>query len=365
MQRLANPQVDPRDGREFVPTIVTNSVTGSAGVNAQWTVYDFGRTAGAVANADGQLANAEATLHATELTIVSNVAKAYVNLVYDERLRDVAQQTVDSREELVTLDKALIKAGLQPPVEQLRAEARAKAARSNLASAEGVALDARAVLAALLALDPSFDFDVAAPRLRRPNIDVNQAMLAASSLPSVIAAFDTVAADKGVLRTAKSLYLPSVGLQLNASYQAVRLDTLQNLATTGSASALVTVSQAIFDPTIAPKIRAARYNMENATGLAEQAKRDAKEEAARAVVGMTAAATTLDAARKSAEAAAAVRAIIRARYVQGLANPLELIDAESADADARTQVAQSQLADALAVIRLYIAIGRPIPPEES
>ncbi|HEX8792985.1 MAG TPA: TolC family protein [Polyangiaceae bacterium] len=359
-QRLATPQVDPRNGQEFVPTIVTNSVGGGAGANAQWTLYDFGKTAGAVANADGQLAGADATLHATELAIVSNVANAYLNVVYGEKLRDVAQKTVDNREELVTIDKALIRAGLQPPVEQLRAEARAASARSSLAAAQGAAMDARAVLSALLQIDPASDFEVAPPRLHHPSIDVQQAMIAAQHLPSVMAALDTVAATRGVVDSAESLYLPTVGLQLNGSYQGVRLSTLQDWATTGSASAMLTVTETIFDPTISPKVRAARHNMESATALADQAKRDARQEAARAVLGMNAAVATLEASRKAAEGAASVLTVVQARYVQGLANPLELIDAESADADARTQVAQSELADALAVVRLYVAIGRSI-----
>jgi multidrug efflux system outer membrane protein len=283
-----------------------------------------------------------------------------VNLVYGEKLRDSAKTTLDHREELVIIDKALIKAGLQPPVEQLRAEARAGVARSTLASAQGAASDARAVLAALLRLDPSSDFQATPPRLHHPSIDLREAMLASARLPVVTAAYDTVTADKGILHTAESLYLPTVTLQANGSYQAVRISTQQDWATTGSAYALLTVSQTIYDPTISPKIRTARYNMENAGWLADQARRDAREEASRAVLGMSAAVATLEAARKAAEGAANVLAVVQARYVQGLANPLEVIDAESADADARTQVAQSELADALAVVRLYTAVGRPI-----
>ena len=40
-------------------------------------------------------------------TVVSNIATAYVNLAYAEKLRDVQRATLDQRERLVTLAKAL------------------------------------------------------------------------------------------------------------------------------------------------------------------------------------------------------------------------------------------------------------------
>jgi outer membrane protein TolC len=199
--------------------------------------------------------------------------------------------------------------------------------------------------------------------LHHPSIDMHEAVLAAAQLPVVTAAYDTVASNKGALDGAQSLYLPTFAVQATGSYQAVRNNVQPDWATTGSAYGLLTVSQTIYDPTIAPKIRTARHNMENAAWLAEQAKRDAGEEASRAVLGMSAAMATLEAARKAAEDAAKVLAVVQARYVQGLTSPLEVIDAETADADARTQVAQSELADALAVVRLCFAVGRPVQEE--
>jgi outer membrane protein TolC len=68
----------------------------------------------------------------------------------------------------------------------------------------------------------------------------------------------------------------------------------------------------------------------------------------------------LEHARKAAEGAAGVLTIVQARYVQGLSSPLELIDAESADSDARVAEAQTELAMALAQVRLYVATGRRI-----
>src|SRR5438445_752620 len=79
----------------------------------------------------------------------------------------VTKATLSQREKLVVIAKGLIKAGLQPPLEEIRALARAEAARLQLATAEADVYDARAVLAALLSLDPAAPLKVAPPRLPR------------------------------------------------------------------------------------------------------------------------------------------------------------------------------------------------------
>jgi outer membrane protein TolC len=55
-----------------------------------------------------------------------------------------------------------------------------------------------------------------------------------------------------------------------------------------------------------------------------------------------------------------VLTVVQARYVQGLSDPLELIDAENSDADARVAVVNAELAHALAEVRLIVATGRRI-----
>ena len=335
----------------------------NGGLNVQWTLYDFGKTGGAVANADAQYAAAVATVAATDITVISNVANAYMNLVYGEKLRDIAKTTLDERERLVVLAKGLVKNGLQPPLEEIRASARAEAARRDLASAEATAFDTRAVLAALLGVSPTATFRVSLPHLPRLTLDPAAAMREADRLPVVVAAYALVDAKRGVEDANRSRYLPTIAFQGSASYTLTRFDTERATQTAANGTAGLTLTETLFDPSIAPGIDAAHANTANAQAIADQARRDAREEAARAALGLRSADAMLEHAHKAAEAAAGVLTIVQARYLQGLSSPLELIEAETADSDARTAEGTDELAFAIASVRLYVATGRKIQEE--
>ncbi len=330
----------------------------AAGVNAQWTLYDFGKTAGAVANADAQLRQARALVGASDVTVVGNVATAYMTVVYAEKIRDVTKATLDQRERFAVLAKGLVKAGLQPPLEELRESARAESARVDLANAEGAVLDSRAVLGALLGLGPSRTFRVTEPRLARLPLDAASAMRLADRLPSVVAAYDLVDAKRGVEDANRAQYLPTVALSATGQYTWTRYDTERSTETTANAVTGITVTENIWEPAVAPSIAAAHANAENALATADQARRDSREAAVRAVYALASAERAEEHAHKAAESAAGVLSVVQARYLQGISSPLELIDAESAESAGRLAEAQAQMATGLAAVGLYIATGR-------
>jgi outer membrane protein TolC len=329
----------------------------------RWTLWDLGRTSGNVAAAEAAHRSAAATQSGTELSVMGDVANAYVTYHYKEQLRDVTKATLTQREKLVVIAKGLIKAGLQPPLEEIRAAARAEAARLQLATAEADVYDARAALAALLSLDPAAPLKVAPPRLPKLDMDSALAMREAEHLPSVTSASADHEAKEATADAAFARYLPTLSLAVDDNYRLQRLSTQDATLASGAVTGSLLVSVPIFDASIGPNLTGARADAATAAASLEQARRDARNEAARASFAVRTSAVALEHARRSADAAAAVLAIVQARYIQGLSSPLELIDAESSDADARTQRTQSELAYALAVVRILVATGRKIVEE--
>jgi outer membrane protein TolC len=362
---LSGQAVNQRTAQLIVPqmtgsfTYTNTAGTAQGSVNLQWTLYDFGKTAGAVRNADAQLAQAIANVGDTTLDVEQVIAAAYMNFAYGEKLRDVAKQTLDTRERFLTIAKGLIKQGLQPPLEEIRATARADASRRDLANAVANALDAKAVLAALLGLDPNAPLSVEVPKLHRPNLDVNSAMRAAEHIPSVIEAYEGVNSAEAAADTAQAQFLPTVSLQAGATYGLTRYDTYGDTLNNRNASALLVVSGPLFDATLAPGLRAAREGAKRVRANADTLRRNAVEAASRAAIAVTMNETALAQARKAAEGSGNVLTIVQARYIQGLSSPLELIDAETEDSDARTAEAQAELGYALAIVNLCIATGTP------
>jgi multidrug efflux system outer membrane protein len=345
-------------GGLFAYVDYSGAFTGATSV--RWTLYDFGRTAGNVASAEAGRASAAASAASTALGVENDVANAYCNFYYKEELRHVAEDTLVEREKLVDLAKGLVKAGLQPPLEEIRAAARAEQARLTLANASADRDDARAQLATLLGLDPRSRPTVAAPRLPPVRIDLDSAQRSAEELPSVASAYADYHSKEATASNAAARYLPVVSLAIDDSYVFTRHDSNRLFLDTRRASGSLVVSVPIFDASIAPNLAGARYDAVAASAVAEQAKRDARGEAVRATLAARATAVALEHARLAADGAATVLAVVKGRYLQGLSSPLELIDAESSDADARTARAQAELAQTLAVIRVLTAIGRPI-----
>ena len=354
------PADPPRHPTDFsqVQVYYLGSAQGSA--NMSWTLYDFGKTGNNVDNQEAQRANAYANVSATELSVISDVANAYVNLVYNERLRDVARQTLANREKLIVVAHGLVKSGLQPPLEEIRAQSRAEATRRDLANAEMQVADARAVLGALLMMDPQTQFRVEVPRFRPMNTDPNVAMHDAERLPSVAAAKATVQSKNAIIEVKQSQYLPTLSMSASANQTFIKYEFSQVTATPRNVQGGLALTGTIFDASLAPTVDAAKADAAQATANLDQVKRDARKEAARAAVAVTQSAAMLDHARKAAEQAAAVLAVVQARYVQGLSSPLELIDAEGDDADARTAATQAELSYALAEVRLLVATGHKI-----
>jgi outer membrane protein len=209
-------------------------------------------------------------------------------------------------------------------------------------------------------LDPTAPLHVSIPRLPRIETNSRAALRAAEDLPAVVAADRAVEASKASVAAAQAQYLPTLSLQANGSYTVTRYDTTDSPYSTASASAGLVVSVPVFEAALAPGVAAARAGADNSQASADLARRNAREEAARAWAGADSLESMLEHARKAAEDAAGVLAIVQARYLQGLSSPLELIDAESSDSQARVAETQAELGSALAIVRLLVATGRKV-----
>ena len=354
---------DTQPGPDGLFSFVQYSGAATLSGALRWTVWDFGRTRDIVRAADAGHASAIARASVVELEVARDVATAYVVLFYKEQLHAVLRATVAQREKLTVLARGLVKSGLQPPVEEMRAAARADAARAQLAVAEADRQDARAQLAALLFLDPSKPFEVAAPRLRRLDVDSSAATRTAEALPIVAAASSDRDATAAAVDAARARYRPTLSLSLDGSFRGARVDQSKAIVNTERSEAVLVLSVPIVDASIAPGVRRARAEAAAAEAAFDQVRRDAASDVARAAIAVRTSAEALSFSKNAADRASAVLEVIQSRYAQGLASPLELIDAENAESDSRIQQTQAEFAHALARVRIFVATGSPIVEE--
>jgi outer membrane protein len=342
-----------------VSTSVVYSDTFLGSGALRWTVYDFGRTGNNVTSAEATLAAVSAGALDTEATLIDTVADAYLSVVYGERIRDIDRSILDQRERLLSVVKGLVKQAISPAVEELRAQARIEAARRDLEQAEGDLGESRTVLYALLGLDPRSSASLVAPKLPAARVDAQAASKEAEQhRPSVVSARAAAEASEAEVDSTRSRYLPSLGLTGDASYGYQKLDVGGGWLPSRSAAGALVLTVPIYDPSTGAQLDVAKAQAAEAEATYELQKRDARTDAARTVVRLGATERVLEYARKAAESSSAVLAVIRARYVQGLSSILDLIEAESADSDARLTTARAEQARDAATVHLLVATGK-------
>jgi outer membrane protein TolC len=334
-----------------------SQLSASGGVSLRWTLWDFGRTSNAARAADEGLRAAEAHEAASMAATIADVTTTYLNYVYRRRFVDLTKATVANRERLATIAKALAKSGLQPPIEELRALQRLESSRRDAAVAEVSAADSRAELAVLLGVDASTIGEGKVPSLE---VDANAARAevdaAKGPLPSAARAVADARAAEA--EATSSRYFPTIALHGDATYRFAYVDRNDAVLTARTAHGSLVFSVPIFDMAIPSATGAARAEAKHADALAEKAVLDAKREASVAASAVRTVGEQLTHAKKAADLAASVYAVVQARYVQGLSTPVELYDAESADIAARTEKLRAELTETLAKARLLVATGR-------
>ncbi len=351
-------------GSPFNPA-ATYRTRPTATARISWTVWDFGKTSNNVAAADANRDAASANEKETSLQVASSIASAYLSVFYQDRFLELANATLQSRDKLNAITKGLVKNGIQPPMEEIRAGSRLEAARRDAERAKAGSDDARMRLALALGMEPaaSGGIRVTQPRLPRPNVDSTTALKEAEEKrPQLLAAQKTADAKVAAKDAAWAGYLPNVFVTATGTLSAPKQDPLEFAQKTRDGALLIGVSEQ-WDFGISPRVDAAKADQAAAEADLEATRRDTKSDALSAAISVRATGAQLDHARKAEEGTQAVRAIVEARYIRGLSSPLELIDAEDSDIDARQTRIQTELDHALAIVRLCVATGRPITEE--
>jgi outer membrane protein TolC len=134
-------------------------------LNAHYIAYDFGRTKRSVRVERRRREAAEADLAATEARVILGAERAFYNLLHTRRLRDVAAETVRSRETTVRQAQALYEGKIRSRVDLDLARVGLSEAQLELIEAENAIRKAFADLGRALGASQDADYDLTAPDL--------------------------------------------------------------------------------------------------------------------------------------------------------------------------------------------------------
>jgi multidrug efflux system outer membrane protein len=341
------------------PASVQEVLYGQAGVSVEWTVLDFGRTSQGIRAAERGRTAAGLDLRTAEQEAIRTAALTYVELVADQRLLDAFREMLTQRERMLATTQAMVRSGVRSPIEAVRAEVAAQSAREELAIAVAKRDSDGEELAAFLGLAPGQAVEVDAvvdlPKARpepssrpAPNID---------GRPDILAAEQRVLDASHTTVASRRAYVPVLSATGAATgyYSSDRETSLGSLSATGTVG--LTISVPVFDPAIGASVRMADAQLALAEASRGALTTTLRHEAVRAAGAVRNSELVLAEATALATGAAASLADVEARYRAGFLSPLELLDAQRTDRDARLRQIRAELQIKRARVDLMFALG--------
>ncbi len=335
-----------------------------AGASSRWTFADFGRTSASVNAADHAAQAAGADARSIRRQVWLQVMSAYQLVLTAEAGVVTAKETRDQSAQRRELAKSRVEARVRPPLDLARAE-------SDLASAEVAVLRgeeqvraARIALAVAIGLTQA----VAGPLapLSLPDAELTDERLqsaealdkwtdsAAAERPEIVGLAQRHQAALAELAVVQKTANPSLYLGASATLAGTQLAAMAfNLGLTAG------VTWPISGMWLAsPQIAEVRARIRALDGQEQSLRLSVRGE-------LDAARTAVAQARKRRPALATLQQFAnqayeqaKVRYTAGASTMTEVIDAASAVSQARLQLLQADLDEALGVARWWAAMGR-------
>jgi NodT family efflux transporter outer membrane factor (OMF) lipoprotein len=135
-------------------TSVVSSTTSSVGLDASWELDLWGKTRRSVEAYKADAEAAAADLRSARLSVLGDVAKAYIDLRTAQARLEVGDNAVAGYRDTLALTQARVRAGLVSETDVLKAKGSLAAAEANLPPLRSAAAEARHKLAVLMARPP-------------------------------------------------------------------------------------------------------------------------------------------------------------------------------------------------------------------
>lgn len=324
-----------------------------------WELDFWGRLRRGVEAANADLGSEEAAERATSLSLVSDVAQGYLQLLELDQERTIAERTLSTRKATLDIARQRFSQGLTSELDVRQFEAQVAAPAVTLAQTERARAQTEHNLNVLLGEGPAAiprgtSLGAAASALQIPD-SIPAALLARR--PDVVQAERSYAASVARIGVADAARWPTVSIVGSLGSQAGVPNNLFG-GQTRVYQALVGLSFPLFDNRRLSNVSAAaRARAEEARASYESVALNALREADDALVGVR---TARDEAVAEATQANALRQALElatVRYEAGLSSYLDLLDAQRSLFGAELATSQAQLAELTAAVRLYKALG--------
>ncbi|WP_374420539.1 efflux transporter outer membrane subunit [Novosphingobium arvoryzae] len=343
---------------QFVPkgVIETGRLSATLGLNLDL----WGRNRAALAAARGEAQAARVDAAQARLMLASGIALSWGNLAQLTASRDLALRSVDALSGIERLTGERVRAGIDNRADHELATARRAGAEQALAALNELIALERNRLAALIGAGPdrAERLPVPAPDLSRTaGVPANLAANLLGRRPDIVAARLRAEAAAARVTSARRAFYPDINLAAVAGLQSLGLDQLfasgSTFANFGPA-----ISLPIFDGArLTSNYNAAEAGFDEAVARYDQTLLGALREVADVLDSRRALAERLLAARTAARSATEAARLARLRHGQGIANLLQVLNAEDAALANQRALAELEARAFLLDVTLVRALG--------
>ena len=335
---------------------IRSTEVGTAGVYLNQTLYDFGRTGGAVDAARSNRAVAEKTLDLTRQDLTLRVKSAFYLLLSAQKQVAATMETVTVREAVYEQAREFFNQGVRAKVDVARAEANLFAAKTALIRAENNREIARLELANAMGMETLEECSLTEPAAtelllpERAQLQ-GEALQNRGELQQLTA---LKAAASANIKSAKSSYLPILSGTASTGYADQYLPPTDHVWGVG-----LNLTMPLFSGfSSVEQVREANANLNVIEARLNNLRLQVIKDAEAAWLNCNEAAARITSTEMEVTAATESRLLAEGRYHEGVGNIIEVTDAQSKGVDAQTANIQARYDYYVALARLDRALGR-------
>ena len=338
------------------------------GFDASWELDLFGRVRRNVQAQGAFVAVAREDLRDVQVSLSAEVARAYFDLRGAEEQLGVARQNAENQRRTLQVTQERLDAGRGTAFDTERAQAQLSLTQATIPTLEGRVEAAKYQIGVLVGRPPASVADELTPAGTLPELPPSVTVARPDSLirrrPDVAAAERLVAAQHALVGSAKADYLPRVTVGAGAGFTATTFDSLGEHGTFRYAVGPVISWPLLNLGRVKAQVDVARAREAEAQAQYAQATLRALQEVETSLVRYRKSRARVARIQDAASASERAAELARLRYTEGVADFLQVLDAERTLLEAQDQLSQARTDAATAYAALYKALGGTWPTEE-
>ena len=347
-------------GQGFPGNLLQNQLY-NAGFDAYWEIDFFGRVRRSI---EATTATADASFYdvkAVQVSIVSEIARNYMELRGLQTQLAVAERNAANQTDTLDITQSRLDAGRGTAFDTERAQAQLSSTKAIIPSIKSQIAFTENRLAVLVGRSPSSlvdELDKPAEIPALPDkIDVSSPEALLRRRPDIAAAERRLASQTALVGVSVADLFPRVVFSGNFS-----LNSRDFTGLGGDGSSSYNFGPSVTWPAfnigrVKARIRASEARNDQALAQYQQTVLQAIEETENALVALQQSRARRDQLAQAAQSSKNAAELARIRFDGGIADFLQVLDAERTELDAEDRLAQSRTDTATATIAVYKALG--------